>query len=63
MAGMIKAIFAPHDGSRQRVLEATAAARNEAYGAMNRLEETVSDLLKRNDDLRFKRVKRNAEDQ
>lgn len=49
MAGILKTIFTPHDGSRKRVREEVSTSRREVEKAANRFEETVKDLLKRND--------------
>lgn len=60
MTRVLKAIFMPHDGSRKRVVEATTEARNATYEAMNRLEQTVSDLLERNDNLTHRKGQQHA---
>lgn len=49
MAGILKTIFQPHDGSRRRVRDEVESSRQEVERAATRFEETVSDLLKRND--------------
>ena len=51
MTGLLKSIFAPNDGSRQRVMDEVTASRERVEKAANRFEETVRDLLKRNDDV------------
>lgn len=49
MTGVLKSIFAPNDGSRQRVQEAVTASRERVESAANRFEDTVRELLGRND--------------
>lgn len=51
MPGILKSIFYPHDGSRQKVREEVASSRESVEKAVNRFEETVRDLMDRNDKL------------
>lgn len=51
MTGLLKSIFAPNDGSRKRVQDEVTASRERVEKAANRFEETVRDLLERNDKL------------
>lgn len=51
MTGLLKSIFAPNDGSRTRVKAEVEASRERVEKAANRFEETVRDLLERNDKL------------
>jgi hypothetical protein len=49
MTGFFKSIFAPNDGTRRKVKEEVAASRERLETAANRFEETVRQLLERND--------------
>lgn len=44
-------IFRPHDGTRQRVKDDVETSRRDVEYAVNRFEETIRDLLDRNDQL------------
>lgn len=49
--GILKAIFSPKDGSRQRVVDDVAESRALVNKAANRFEETVCEMIHRNDKL------------
>ena len=49
--GILKAIFSPKDGSRQRVVDDVAESSALVSKAANRFEETVSEMIRRNDKL------------
>lgn len=51
MSAILKAIFSPNDGTRQAVQDRVVASRVKVEKAASRLEETVRDLLARNDRL------------
>ena len=44
-------IFRPHDGTRTAIKEEVAASRSAVQVAASRFEQTVTDLLERNDKL------------
>lgn len=49
--GILKAIFHPKDGTRQRVVDDVAESRAQVELAANRFEATVSEMIRRNDKL------------
>lgn len=49
MAGLLKSILYPQDGSRKAVKEGVVASRVGVERAVTRFEETIRDLLKEND--------------
>lgn len=49
--GLFKMIFKPHDGTRQRVKTDVEISRRDVEYAVNRFEETIRNLLDRNDQL------------
>ena len=49
--GILKAIFSPKDGSRQSVVDDVAESRARVSEAANRFEETVCEMIHRNDKL------------
>lgn len=51
MSALLKAIFQPKDGTRERVKEAVASSREKMQGAANRFEIVVKEMLDRNDKL------------
>lgn len=51
MPGIFKSIFRPHDGTRQKVKTEVVSSRESVEKAVNRFEETVRELLDRNDSL------------
>lgn len=51
MPGILNSIFRPQDGSRQKVREEVASSRQSVEKAVNRFEETIRDLMDRNDKL------------
>lgn len=51
MSALLKAIFQPKDGTRERVREQIANSQEAMKRAANRFESTVSELLDRNDRL------------
>ena len=51
MSAILKAIFSPHDGTRRDVQAKVVASRVRVERAASRLEETVRELLERNDRL------------
>lgn len=51
MPGILTMIFRPYDGSRRKVRDDAATARQDVEKAANRLEKTIRDLLERNDEL------------
>lgn len=55
MTGILKSIFSPKDGSRQKVREEVVTSRERVETAANRFEETIRDLLDRNDKLTGRR--------
>ena len=55
MTGILKSIFGPKDGSRQKVKEEVASSRERVETAANRFEETIRDLLDQNDKLTGRR--------
>lgn len=51
MSALLKAIFQPKDGTRERVKEAMAVSQEKMARAANRFETVVGELLDRNDRL------------
>lgn len=51
MTGFLCAIFRPKDGSRRKVEAEVAASSEKVRRAANRFEETVKELIDRNDNL------------
>lgn len=51
MPGLLKMIFQPNDGSRRTVRREVVNSRVNVEKAATRLEDTVRDLLERNDKL------------
>lgn len=51
MAGILKSIFRPNDGSRKRVHEEVVLSRERVERAANRFEDTIREVLNRNDKL------------
>ena len=51
MIGILKAIFRPKDGTRQKVVDDVAESRAQVDRAANRFEATVSEMIRRNDQL------------
>lgn len=51
MPGILKSIFYPHDGSRQKVRKEVSSSRERVEKAANRFEETIRDLMDQNDKL------------
>lgn len=49
MNGLLKAIFQPKDGTRERVKEAMASSQTKMTLAANRFETVVKEMLDRND--------------
>ncbi len=51
MTGILKSIFAPHDGSRQVVMNQVTESREGVERAATRFEDTIRDLMDKNDRL------------
>jgi hypothetical protein len=51
MTGIWKSIFKPNDGTREKVKGEVVASRESVDKAVNRFEETIRDLMDRNDKL------------
>lgn len=51
MTGILKSIFRPHDGTREKVKREVVASRESVDRAANRFEETIRDLMDHNDKL------------
>lgn len=51
MQNIFQIIFGPHDDSHRRVQETVTSSRESVEKAKNRFEDTVSELLKQNDNL------------
>ena len=51
MTGILKSIFRPNDGTREKVKGEVVASRKSVDKAVNRFEETIRDLMDRNDKL------------
>lgn len=51
MTGILKSIFRPNDGTREKVKGEVVASRESVDKAVNRFEETIRDLMDRNDKL------------
>lgn len=49
MPGIMKMIFKPHDGTRERVRKEVASSRENVEKAVLRFEETVRGLMDHND--------------
>jgi hypothetical protein len=47
--GLLKSILHPHDGTRRAVKEQVVTSRQEVQKAVTRFEETIRDLIKKND--------------
>lgn len=62
MTALLKAIFQPKDGTRERVKDAIADSREKMQLAANRFESTVRELLDRNDEVTGRTGRRNHED-
>lgn len=50
-AGFLKSIFRPHDGTRQKVQEEVVTSREKVETAVDRFEDTIRELIDRNDEL------------
>ena len=55
MTGILKSIFRPNDGTREKVKGEVVASRESVDKAVNRFEETIRDLMDRNDKLTGRR--------
>lgn len=51
MTGILKSIFRPNDGTREKVKGEVVASRESVDKAVNRFEETIRELMDRNDKL------------
>jgi len=51
MTSILKSIFRPNDGTREKVKGEVVASRENVEKAVNRFEETIRDLMDRNDKL------------
>lgn len=51
MSALLKAIFQPKDGTRERVKQAMAVSQDKMERASARFESTVRELLERNDEV------------
>jgi len=51
MSAVLKSIFAPNDGSRKEVHRKVVESRERVQQAANRVEETIREMLDRNDRL------------
>lgn len=59
MTGIFNAIFRPKDGSRRKVEAEVKASREKVTRATSRFEQTIQELIDRNDNLTGR--KRNAQ--
>lgn len=55
MPGLFAMIFRPHDGSRERVKNEVVQSRVKLEKSVNRFEETVREMMARNDEITGRR--------